>query len=76
MKIGSLEVNLISNGKDVNHKNSDRADNRLENLEYCTRSENVKHGYTANPSMRKGEKAGRAILTCKQVEWIRTTYKP
>jgi hypothetical protein len=29
--------------KDINHKNADKTDNRVVNLERCTRSDNMKH---------------------------------
>jgi len=33
------------NKREVNHKNLDRADNRAENLEWITSSDNQKHKY-------------------------------
>lgn len=33
---------------EVNHKNMDRTDNRLENLEWVNKSQNIQHGYKNN----------------------------
>ena len=40
-----LAFHWKNNWLDVNHKNWIHNDNKLENLEYCTRSENIKHSY-------------------------------
>lgn len=64
-------------GMDINHKNGIRDDNRIENLEYATRSENHLHAYRVlgRPVVsNKGSKAGRAKLTESDVLEIRKRY--
>jgi ribosomal protein S25 len=54
---------------EVNHKNGDKHNNRLENLEWCTKSQNEKHKVLIGLH-------NTAKLTKELVEQIRNEYKP
>lgn len=64
------------NKGDVNHKNGIKTDNRAENLEWATRSENCIHSFTIGLQDNKGQKHPMHKLTSAQVLEIRAKYKP
>lgn len=63
-----------ANGREVNHKNGDKTDNRVWNLEYTDRSGNMRHA-AITMGVNRGEKSGRAKLTAEKVREIRSLAK-
>ena len=61
---------------DVNHKNGIRNDNRVDNLEYVTKSENAKHSYSElnrKSFFKHGSNNINAKLTTEAIKEIRET---
>lgn len=64
----------IPQGLEINHRNGDKADNRLANLEVVTHQENILHAYATGLKTNAGTKHPSARLTESQVYEIRRRY--
>lgn len=63
---------------EVNHKDGNPLNPRVENLEYLTRLANIRHAYDSglmDNAIRPGERNGRARLTDASVIEIRRLYR-
>ncbi|AMW62260.1 HNH homing endonuclease [Bacillus phage Taffo16] len=59
------------NHPEVNHKDGNKSNNTLTNLEWCTRTDNLKHAYATNLKSHEGERHPRATVTDAQAVEIK-----
>ena len=63
-------------GKQCNHIDGNKSNNAIENLEWVTPSENIKHSYSnLGRKAPMGEQSGKAKLTMRNIVAIRMLYK-
>ena len=72
--VAQMFISNPKNKSEVNHINGIKTDNRVENLSWVSRSENMKHA-SDNNFMRCGEQHYHHKLTRESVLFIRTNYK-
>ena len=58
----------------VNHIDGNKHNNAVENLEWCTYGENLKHAYRNNLRSAVGENNNASKLTTEKVNYIRNNY--
>ena len=59
---------------EVNHKDGDKSNNHVDNLEFCTRNQNMQHAHDLGLYDKKGEKNGNSRLSEPIVKKIRYLF--
>ena len=63
-----------NNLPEVNHKDGNKANNSVGNLEWCTRNENLQHAYIHGLRTAKGTNNARCKLSEDDVSYIKKYY--
>ena len=66
--IAEVFLSNPNNLPQINHKNGIKTDNRVDNLEWCSQSENIVHGFNSGLYKRK--------LTKEEIDYIKEHYIP
>ena len=74
MVLGAFILN-VDNKREINHKDGNKENNCVWNLEWATRKENMQHAAKMG-LIRNGEDSGKAKITNEQVKFIRKVYIP
>lgn len=73
--VGELFIPNPNNKKEINHIDGNKENNKVENLEWVSPSENIQHKIHQLGKEHRGSKNGMAKLTLEDVDKIKVLYQ-